>query len=205
MFRTHTKLVAGMLATAALTVPSLGCNELEDAIDLNLPPFDVPIPVPLPVIYPSAEELDGIPTGANGDRTIELPPIYANNIDLSAFAPSIGGGSVIDSVEIVGVTLTIEDNSLDVPIQPIDIRVGEAQATFDTALGVALSDELPPRFAGEHQAPIITTNQAAVGDILAGAAFGVGMRTQLVIPPDLPAGGRATARLKLRMRVSLGR
>lgn len=195
-------LAVAAIAASSVSLSTSGCDVLQDTIGLNLPAFDVPIPVPLPIVYPSAEVIEGTPTGVNGERTIELPPVYANNIDLSQFAPSISGNSVIDSVEIIGMTLTIEENSLDVPIQPIEIRIGDGNGDFDNALRSAITAELAPGFEGEHQATIVPENLGPIGDTLAGLQFGIGMRTSIVIPAgELPAGGRATARLKLRMQV----
>ena len=64
----------------------------------------------------------------------------------------------------------------------------------------ALEHAEPP--PPDPAAPIVPENLGPIGDTLAGLRFGVGMRTNLVIPAgELPAGGQAKARLTLRMRV----
>lgn len=205
MNRASAALCRSFFAVSLLTVPMSGCSFFDEASDvfgINIP-ITIPIPVPLPIVYPSVDQLDGVPTGVNGSRTWEIPAVYASNINLSDYSPSISGNSIIDSIEITSVTLKVNNNTLEVPIEPIEIRVGDGGGTYETALPAARTAQLAAGFTGEHVAVAIPENQAAVGDILAGLNFGIGMQTQLVIPADFPGGGQATVQLELKLRVRI--
>ena len=201
--RTLRWLLTALLALSTLTLAS--CELFEDTEDLlavNIP-LEYEIPTALPIIVPGSEAIANLPV-QNGEIVVNIPPVYVP-IDLAGQDDRLSGGaSVVKSVQIVGMDMTIDENTLDIPIQPIELRIGTPDQDFDQALPVAITNELAPGFTGTDVAEIIAQNSEAAGETVADLAFGMGMGTQLIIPEDnIPEGGQANARFTLRLNIKI--
>jgi hypothetical protein len=206
--RTHLKLMFAVLPLVGIL--GSGCEVFEqlkdDATELATItiPVTFPVPVPLPLVYPSADQLAALPLNNDNEYVVEIPPVYVN-ADLAGLDPRLEqGASVVREIRLTGVTLSISDNTIDVPLQPIELRIGAVDTDFDQAMPAALSDELAAQFEGDHQAPLVADNSAEIAQTLAALRFGAGLGTTVLIPEgSLPAGGRATARFTLRLEIDI--
>lgn len=192
---------AARLLSLLLIAPTplmASCDLLSDPKELLTFNVDTTIEVPgaLPIIYPSTQQIADLPVNANGEREFQLPAVY-----FPVPLPSEVSNGLIERVEINTVTLTIANNTLDVPIEPIELRVGGPGTTYESADTAAISVTLPPGFNGASEAEIAEQNRTRIGTIIAGADFSMGMTTSFVIPAGAPpAGGSADARFTLGLR-----
>lgn len=193
--------LAPIVALLALAISSCELfGDPNEALILDVP-VSVTLPQALPILYPSSSQIADLPVGSDGRRVYELPPAYVTDLDVVALDPSVAEiADRIEGVEIAGVDVTIVANSLDVPIEPIEIRVGEAGQPWASALPAAVTDTLPVGFEGETQASIVADNRSMVAEELGTLRFGMGVGTYFVIPEgELPSGGRANARFTVRI------
>lgn len=199
-----TFLRRSMLALALLSVPALtmtGCALLgtEDDPLAFAVPFTFTIPADLPILYPT-ELINGGQVAADSQSVplhvlVPLPSI-----------PSLlpGGGlsnnQVITRVEIVSITATIDNNTLNIPIEPIQVRVGDSNDTWATAVLAAETAQLPPGFTGEEEGEAVAANREAAGELLASGDAKIGFGTEwLLNEGDIPEG-RAGLRLSVKFR-----
>jgi len=201
--RTLRWLLTALLALSTMTLAS--CELFEDTEDLlaiNIP-LEYEIPQALPIIIPGSEAIANSPV-ENGEIVIDIPTVYLP-VDIAGQDERLSAGtSVVKSVQIVGMDMTIDENTLDIPIQPIELRIGTTDQDFDQALPVAITSELAPGFTGTDVAEIIAQNSEAAGEYVGNLQFGIGMGTQLIIPEDnIPEGGQANARFTLRLNIKI--
>lgn len=193
-----------LVAALALTFLSAGCGELfgdpNELLAVNIP-VTISAPFSLPVQVPSTG-LEQYPTLDDG--SIELPPIEIYQpIDLSSYTGEVSSPDQIDSITIEAVTAIVEGNTLNIPIAPIELRVGAQEDDFDSALVVAITDEIPPGFNGEQPATVIEDNREAAGERIADVQFGMGFGVQMVIPAGVVPSGDATISFELDLNIKI--
>ena len=190
-----------MVLLLALALPSCELfGDPSEALVLDVP-VSVTLPQPLPILYPSARQIADLPVGSDGRRVYEVPPAYISDLDIVALDSEVEQiADRIEGIEIAGVDVSISANSLDVPIEPIEIRVGQAGQPWSAALPTAVTDTLPIGFEGDTQAALVADNRDMVTEELGTLRFGLGVGTYFVIPEgDLPSGGRANAEFTVRL------
>lgn len=194
-------------AVVSMGASFAGCSLLDDPANLltvNVP-VSVTVPGQLPIIYPSNDTIAGLPVQSNGERVFQVPAIYVPGPDIAAQIPALSGDNVIRSVRVRRVFVTVTDNTMPVPIEPIEIRIGTLQNDFDQAYPMAFTAEVAPGQNGEVDGEIIADNVDPIGQILRTASFGLGMTTQLIIPEGTPpSGGRANAQFSFELEVTVG-
>lgn len=199
-----------LLTTAFMMSANAGCGILSETLD-DLTTFEVPftyeVPRSIPIAYPGDERLTEL---QNGDEDI-YPIVNYLPIDISAVLPNdVPGANAIEEVRVVGIIMTIEDNTLDTSLQEFDFRVGEpgtellgqevGGSDWDAALSIGTTAVQPAGTTGAVDADMVAANLSAAGQRIAELSFGFGIGTSLVIPAgDLPAGGVATVRFTLQM------
>ena len=201
-----------ILVTAFLVSSTAGCGilgeTLSDLTSITIP-FTYEVPRSIPIAYPGSERLSQL----QNENEDVYPVVNYLPIDISAVLPNgVPGASAIEEVRVVGITMTIEDNTLDTSLQEFDFRVGEpgtellgqevGGSDWDTALSIGVTPVQPAGQTGAVPADMVVENLSAAGQQIAQLSFGFGIGTSLVIPEgDLPGGGVATVRFTLRMEL----
>jgi len=193
-----------ILALVAWTAP--GCElfgDPDELLAINVP-ITYTVPQTLVISIPDQSIIGDRPQGADETWTIDIPPVYLPDINLAEMDSRLSrGASIVDRVEIVGVRLDVSNNSLNVPIQPITLRVGSPSASYESALDVAVTQTLQPGFTGSSEATIVDTNRIAAGEALGNLQFGMGMGTSLVVPAGVTPQGSANADLTLSLNIRI--
>ena len=220
----HAIRTGALVALLGVFAGTAGCDfftELygnpEEITQIRIP---IPIDVPqaLPIQLPPQQVIDAAPTEADGSRVLEtcganenpssgdacLLPIYISDLDLIALDTSgqlEQYQDVIEGIEIASVTATVSNNSLTVSVQPIELRVGAPGADYAGATTAAATPVFGPGFTGTEPGTIDEGNREAVGAILGGFQFGIGMGTSVFIPADAQASGQADVQLSMVIEV----
>jgi hypothetical protein len=197
-----------LLAAGFLVSANAGCGVLDQLTTFEVP-FTYEIPRSVPIAYPGSERLAQI---QNNNEDVYGIVNYLP-IDISSVLPdNIPGANAIEEVRVVGITMTIEDNTLDTSLQEFDFRVGEpgtellgqevGGSDWGSALSIGVTPVQPAGHTGAVPADMVASNLSAAGQRIADLSFGFGIGTSLVIPEgDLPAGGVATVRFTLHMEL----
>ena len=199
-----TSLRSTLFALALLSVPAMtmtGCELLggeEDPLAFSVP-FTFTFPAELPIVYPT-ELING---GEIADDSQSVPlHIMIPMPSIPELLPSgqMSNSDVITRVEIVSITATIDNNTLNIPIEPIQVRVGDSNDTWGTAILAAETIQLPPGFTGEEEGEAVAANQDDAGELLARGGAKIGFGTEwLLNEGDIPEG-RAGLRLSIKFR-----
>lgn len=201
-----------LLLCAALPLALSSCDSVlgEDFGTVTYP-LTYEVRDALPIRYPPTSVMQQL----QNDGEDRYPIQFYIPVDLSGQASWLTNSSVVDEVRITGVTMRIEDNSLTVPIEPVELRVGEGSDqrfvvpgtrndSFEGALQVAVTETIAvqsPPFSGTVEADIVEGNTSAAGQRIAQLNFGIGMGTEFVVPEgNIPEGGSANARFTLEMQ-----
>ena len=217
--RPTTLLIAASLALAPF---ASGCDFIEefwgspDELSTVRIPVTFTLPERLPIAMPDAVTVAAMPVDANGNRFLAtcttaspdpldpcLPPVYVGDMNLAELDETgqlASAEGTIDSIEISGVTLNVLENTMNVEMQPIEIRIGGPVADYFTALAAANTPIVPAGTTGPVEGSAVEANRAAVGQELGDFEFGMGMGTTLLIPGDVePNGGTAQAEVVLSL------
>lgn len=188
---------------------SSGCEWLEDEgrdvlgqyFDIQRE-FTVTLPGSLPIFYPSQDLINGAQIGSDGVRRVPLhtPMIPFNLSSIAGF--EVGGIRAIERIELVSLDVDVENNTLNIPIEPIEIRFGRpGGGGWDNALPAAASAPLQPGFTGEAEGEIIAQNDAEVTELLTELDLTFGIGTEWVLNEgDIPEG-RANVKVSMTIRV----
>ena len=179
-------------------------------------PIIFTLPERLPIMMPDETTIAGIPADANGDRFLPtcssaspseicLPPIYVGDMNLTQFDTSgrlSDAEGFIRAIEISSVTLNVLSNTMNVEMQPIEIRIGDQTGDFYSALTAANTPIIPVGTVGELEGSIVEANRTAIGENLGDFDFGMGMGSTVFIPNGvIPNGGNAEAEVILSLVV----
>jgi hypothetical protein len=194
-----TLFALALLSVSATTMT--GCELLggeEDPLAFAVP-FTFTFPADLPIVYPT-ELING---GEISDDSQSVPlHILIPMPSIPELLPSgqMSNSDVITRVEIVSITATIDNNTLNIPIEPIQVRVGDSGDTWRTAILAAETAQLPPGFTGEEEGQAVAANQDEAGELLARGGAKIGFGTEwLLNEGDIPEG-RAGLRLSIEFR-----
>ncbi|MFT4704455.1 MAG: hypothetical protein ACI81R_002160 [Bradymonadia bacterium] len=207
-----TRLLTALLSIALLA-PVIGCSDvLDDARELATlrRTIDFEVPQALPIAFPSNSVMQQMQNQGEDEYPIQ----FYVPIDLSSQAEWLTSRDIVEAVNIVGVTMVIEDNTLTTPIEPVEFRVGRTDGLtvvapglqsdiFAEAIQVSITpviDAQSPPFTGAVDSEIVPANTAAASAFIKELNFGIGMGTILRIPAGtLPEGGSANARFTLQL------
>jgi hypothetical protein len=200
----YTFLRRSLLSLALLSVPAFtmtGCNLLgtEDDPLAFAVPFTFTFPAELPIVYPT-ELISGGQVAADSQSVPLHFLIPMPSIPELLPGGGLSNSEVITRVEIVSITATIDNNTLNIPIEPIQVRVGDSNDTWATAILAAETAQLPAGFTGEEEGDAVAANQENAGALLANGGAKIGFGTEwLLNEGDIPEG-RAGLRLSIKFR-----
>jgi hypothetical protein len=198
-----TRLLRSLLCVAGLAMTPLmsGCEWLGDDDD----PFAVAVPFnftalpSLPIRYPSSELIDGSEAGNDGTRRVPLY-VYIPIPEANFFPDSISDLDLVERVEVVSVTVTVDENSLTIPIEAVEVRVGRSGDSWREADVAATTAQLPPGFVGEEVGEAVAANQRSLGEVIADGGAKIGFGTEwLLNEGDLPTGS-ANMKVEIQFR-----
>ena len=186
-----------------------GCEWLQDEgrdllgqyIDIQRE-FTVSLPGSLPIFYPSQGLIDGAQIGSDGVQRVPLhTPMIP--LDLSSLAGfEVGGIRAIERIELVSLDVDVENNTLNIPIEPIEVRFGRAGGGgWDSALPAAATAPLQPGFTGEAEGEIVAQNDAEVTALLTELDLTFGIGTEWVLNEGDVPEGRANVKVSMTIRV----
>lgn len=213
-----------LICAFALLGSSTGCDMVKDLVsedcdDSNLlcDPLTQYVTVTAPVDIPiKFIEMSNPPEFEVG-RLVEfnLPPIYVSSSVAKEGYDRLPDGirSRVRSVEIAAVTLIIEESSLEVPLRPVEFRVGPRVersvdallplAWFDDAIEVAHAEEIEPGFVGEFEMPLNESNVSRISGQISEFDFGMGIRFGTATDAGVMPQGSAGVQVELKLRFKL--
>jgi hypothetical protein len=202
MQKTRILILAASLA-AALT--STGCEWLQDEgrgvlgqyvtlqreFTISLPQF--------PVAYPT----EFLP---DGDAITEPQRVPFNTpmvgFDLSSATEfDVQGIDVIDRIELASMEILVDENTLNIPMEAIEIRFGGDGQNYSQAVTAAATDPITPGTTGTIQGEVIAQNNSQVTALLTGGNFRFGLGTEWVLNEGPLPEGRATIKIRMTIRV----
>ena len=209
-----------LLSLASCLVWMAGCDQLRGRncdpdsflCDPTQQRIRVTIPLEIPIRF---LELD-VPELEVGRRVaFNLPPIYVGtglianelqrlNLPLSA----------LQSVELSEVVLIVDDNSLEVPLVPVEFRVGPSATNFldsvvayrwfDGAVPAADGEEIEAGFEGEYELSLIEDNASDVSGHLGDLDFGMALQLGTYTDAGVLPQGRASVKIRVGLRFRFG-
>jgi hypothetical protein len=193
------------LAALVLSTLSTGCNWLDgdDPLSFSVP-ITIPLPGPLPIQYPD-ENLYPNPEWLDNDRdrgrtAIAIPLPAA--VDIPSFMPGgVSNNQVITRVDVDNLLVTVEDNTLNIPIEPFEVRVGIEGQRWREMTPAARTEQVAPGVTGEVPGSAVEDNRIEVGELLASGEARMRLGTEWVLNEGDPPSGRARVRGSLRLRV----
>lgn len=179
------------------------CDPLTQRLELEVA---IPQEVPIRLI---ATDLEGFETGEEINPS--LPAVYfgvdvlrqtleENNIPTGA----------LRSIELIGVTMEVTDNSLAWELADLDIRIGAAPEdiadnirlaeNYGNAQQAAQTQPVPPGTEGTFEATIVEENLESIGEQLASLGFGFGLKPAFRADAGTPPTGETTLAFTLNLR-----
>lgn len=197
--RVGSAVLAALLLTALLSVA--GC-EFFGGVDPNHEEIPASFVVELTIATPDQSVVDAAPI-EDGERVVELPAEFVP-INLATELPSLAQRrGDIRAVRITSVTETIQANTLDVSLDPIELRVGEPDGSFDSAEALGATEAVGPRTTGVLPARVTEVGRARASNHMLDLNFGVGLSTSLRVPEDNVASGEATLAFEFEIVVTV--
>ncbi len=195
-------LIFGASMMASLSAS--GCDWLQDEgrgllgqyIDVERE-FTVSLPE-FPVAYP----LEFLPDGDAITQEQRVPfntPMVG--FDLSAATEfNVQGINLFERIELVGMEIIVDENTLNIPMEAVEIRFGGPGESYGQAVTAAATDPITPGTTGTIQAEVIAQNDAEVTALLTGGNFRFGLGTEWVLNEGPLPEGRATMKIRITIR-----
>lgn len=190
------------------------CDDMEDAgFSVSV---TITLPQAIPIVMPSSEALASINMEDDGSRivpmcdgsqTVCMPTVHLANVDLLALDRTgalDGYGDRINSIEIEQINSIITENTLPVDVQPIQVRIGNQEQTFEESLVAGNTLLYAQGTTGTQAATMNEANQAAIGESIGTLQFASGLGTSLLIPDgSVGETGRTDVEIQLVLSVKI--
>lgn len=196
-------LILGASLLAALS--TTGCEWLQEEgkgilgqyIDLERE-FTISLPE-FPVAYPVEFLPDGDAITQEQRVPFNTPMI---GFDLSAATEfDVQGIDLIDRIELASMEIIVDENTLNIPMEAVEIRFGAPGESYAQAVTAAATDPITPGMTGTIQGEVIAQNDAEVTALLTGGDFRFGLGTEWVLNEGPLPQGRATMKIRMTIRV----
>jgi hypothetical protein len=195
--RVGSAVLAALLLTALLSVA--GC-EFFGGVDPNHEEIPASFVVQLTIATPDQSAVDAAPV-EDGERVVELPAEFVP-VNLATELPALAQRQGdIRAVRITAVTETIQSNTLDVSLDPIELRVGEPDGSFDSAEALGSTEAVGPRTTGVLPASVTEVGRARASNHMLDLNFGVGLSTSLRVPEDYVVSNAGEAALAFEFEI----
>ena len=196
-----------------------GCDLLDEVSDYTSAPIDFSVDLPsggqvLALPFPNQDQINQAAelAGVVG-QTVRVPiEQYQSPIDLLAAADDTtrtmleDNKNKIEKIEILKITAHVSENGFPVPIEPVQLLIGGASDTMQTAQIAATIPGVGANATGEFTTDDPSEGSAAsiVSANLKSFRIGVGTKTAVSIQAgNVPAGAEMKLRMTLQMRLTV--